>query len=323
MIWLAWLYFAAMLLGGMFLSAFFSGSETGFYRATRVRLLLDALGGDQISRGLLWLINRPSFFVATTLVGNNVANYITSLAIVLITRQVVGSGREWAEMLAPILASPLVFVYGESLPKNLYYHAPNLLLRRGGLLFLLFTVLFSPVALVLWLLGRGLQSLLGESPVQVQLKLARKELEQVLDEGQEAGILLPAQRSLAQNLFAVANRPVAEICTPVARVASVRLGTRTEEVLRLARRHRLAAVPVTRTDSRALEGYVRVIDLRLSQAEIVAEVRPLTTIPHRETHVGALLELESHDELLARVVDEQGQTIGLITAQQLNEPLFR
>ena len=46
MIWIVLLLLAV----GMFLSAFFSGSETGFYRVTRVRLLLDGLGGDLVSR---------------------------------------------------------------------------------------------------------------------------------------------------------------------------------------------------------------------------------------------------------------------------------
>ena len=72
-----------LLLLGLLLSAFFSGSETGFYRVTRVRLVLDGRDGDFISRRLLWLTNNPSVFVATTLVGNNLANYLTSFAIVL------------------------------------------------------------------------------------------------------------------------------------------------------------------------------------------------------------------------------------------------
>ncbi|MDE0818943.1 MAG: DUF21 domain-containing protein, partial [Pirellulaceae bacterium] len=73
----------ALLCIGILSSAFFSGIETGFYRVTRVRLVLDGRDGDWISRSLLWFTNNPSIFVATTLVGNNIANYLTSFAIVL------------------------------------------------------------------------------------------------------------------------------------------------------------------------------------------------------------------------------------------------
>ena len=168
MIWTA-LGLAAV---GLFLSAFFSGSETGFYRVTRMRLVLDALGGDLIARGLLWLTNHPSLFVATTLVGNNLANYATSLAIVMGTRSIVygqehGHGHA-AELIAPLVLAPLLFVYGELLPKNLFLHAPNRLLRKGGPLFLLFVPLFFPISALLWGLNRMLARIVaarkGASP---------------------------------------------------------------------------------------------------------------------------------------------------------------
>ena len=71
-----------VFLVGLMLSAFFSGSETGLYRVSRTRLVLDGLSGSFAGRGLVWMINHPAIFVATTLVGNNLANYLTSLAIV-------------------------------------------------------------------------------------------------------------------------------------------------------------------------------------------------------------------------------------------------
>ena len=77
MIWALLLFVVSILL-----SSFFSGSETGFYRATRVRLTMDALAGSWVARGLIWLTNNPALFVATTLVGNNLANFLTSHAVV-------------------------------------------------------------------------------------------------------------------------------------------------------------------------------------------------------------------------------------------------
>ena len=59
-----------LLLLGLALSAFFSGSETGFYRVTRVRLVMDAKSGRWLSRMLLWLANHSTVVVATVLIGN-------------------------------------------------------------------------------------------------------------------------------------------------------------------------------------------------------------------------------------------------------------
>jgi len=313
----------ALFLIGLFLSAFFSGSETGFYRATRVRLLLDGLAGDPVARGLLWLTNNPAFFVATTLVGNNLANYLTSLAIVLMTQSLFTGQSIAAEILTPVIFTPIVFVYGELMPKYLYYYAPNQLLRRGGPLFLLFACVFAPVSAFLWVLGRALQSLLGQAPLRVRLALARKELQQVLEEGQEAGILQPAQRELAHNLFAVASGRVKSICTPLGRMVSIRQGAKKADVLRIVKRHGSSIAPVVDSSGRDLIGYVRIIDLHLDPSDTVETLRELPTVQADDAHIAALIQLQSTKEELARVVDVDGETIGVLYASELTDPLFR
>lgn len=328
MIWLA----LALFVVGLLLSAFFSGSETGFYRVTRVRLVLDGLSGDPIAKGLHWLTNNPSLFVATTLVGNNLANYLTSLAVVLATGVLFTQHAHLVEMIAPVALAPFLFVYGEALPKNLFYHAPNLLLRRTGPLFLLFVALFAPISALLWTLGQMLQWFVGESPARVQLALARKELSQVLDEGHAAGILRPSQRHLAQGLFAIANQTVAAACVPAARVTTVRIGDSVSDVYRLARRQKLSAIPVIQTVERKRRwvGYVRMIDLALrkrDQAEAaeeptIQEVLPMLDIQHTETQIAALIRMQTARAMLARVVDERGKTIGILSGRQLSESLF-
>jgi CBS domain containing-hemolysin-like protein len=234
----------------------------------------------------------------------------------------LGESHAAVELVGPIVFAPVVFVYGELLPKNLFFLAPNRLLRRFGPLFLLFVLLFGPVAGMLWALGRLLQKVLGEAPEKVRLTLARKELEDVLQQGHDAGILKPAQHRLAQSLFAVANRPVTDFAMPLARVVTARRGDGKKEVLRLARRYRQPALPVIDPQSRELVGYVRMIDLCLSGSETLSELRPLMTIAASETHVGALLSLQTRRESLAKVVDAQGKVQGLVYAQNLNEPLF-
>lgn len=332
----------ALAAVGIFLSAFFSGTETGFYRATRVRLVLDALGGDRIARGLVWLTNHPLVFVATVLVGNNLANYLTVFAIVMGTRSVIGAeaagaSREYAlEMIAPLLLAPVLFVYGELLPKSLFLQAPNRLLRRWGPLFLVFVGLFLPISALLLGLNRLLARFVGESPQQVRLTLARRELRQVLEEGHEAGILHPAQRGLAQGIFAVARQPVSRFTTPLEEIPRARSEMGKEEVLRLARRHRISAVPVESPQNPAeLAGYFRVIDLELSlpseghedaaanRRDEAGPLRPFLEIAEDTTQVAALMQMHSAKEDLARVVGADGATLGIVTADRLREPLFR
>ncbi|MFT7642540.1 MAG: putative hemolysin [Pirellulaceae bacterium] len=312
-----------LFVTGLALSAFFSGAETGFYRVTRVRLVLDGLGGDWIARSLLWLTNNPTLFVATTLIGNNLANYLTSYSMVMGTLIVLGPDSYIAEMLVPIALAPIVFIYGELLPKNLFYSAPNFLLRRGGPLFIFFTVVFAPFSALLWGVGWLLERILGQAPLRVQLALARSELQKILDEGQEVGILQPAQRQLAQSLFAVATEPVSKFSKPVGRFPQVRQGSAKSDILRLARRqHKNVATVIDKKD-RSLIGYVRIVDLYLDESETVTEVRPLMQIPAAESVIESLIKLQQSKEDLACIVDGQENVLGLLFADELIEQLLK
>ena len=318
----SYVWIALLLVVGILFSAFFSGTETGFYRATRVRLVLDALGGSITAKCMLWMINRPSIFVATTLIGNNLANYVTSAAIVMGAEELF-DGSKVADMLAPLVLAPLVFIYGELLPKNLFFHAPNRLLLAGGPLFLACAVLFLPLSLLVWALNKVLQTILGESPQRVRLTLARKELQQVLSEGHQVGLLRPSQQHLAQSLFSMAEQKAIHSAIPAGRITRISHGMSKADVLRLAHRQKVSAYPVEGSDGNLI-GYLRVIDLYLQEAAEIDDIRPLIEIPDDENHLSALMRLQAAGESMGRIVNaSSGETVAIVTAKQLSEPLFR
>lgn len=316
----------AIILGmlGLALSALFSGTETGFYRSTRVRLVLDARSGDWIARGLLFLSTHPSLFVATVLVGNNVANYLVSAAIVMATDLLYTGGGNWPHLLAPLVLAPVLFIYGELLPKDLFFQAPNRLLRKAGPIVLGFAVIFLPISSMLFALSKLLEKLAGESPETVQSTLARRELQRVLDEGHAVGVLHPAQRQLAQGLFAAANQPAGSFATPLARVIRARFDMSKERVIQLAKRYGLTAIPVESfVGGKTHWGYVRLIDLRLSDSAEIAPIRPLLRIRDSEPHIGVLTRMQTSGEPLGLVVNSRGEPVGIVSARSLISPLLR
>ena len=191
---------------------------------------------------------------------------------------------------AALLLAPVLLVYGELLPKNLFLQAPNRLLRRVGGLFLFFVAALFPVSAWLWGLSRVLARWLGASPEPVRLILARRELRRVLDEGHEAGILRPAQRRLAQGIFAIAGRPVSDFLTPLDQLPLATAEMSKQEALALAARRRTAVIPIESAGN--LVGYVRVIDLKLSDAADLGVLRPLLQIREKCNHLAALMRLE-------------------------------
>ena len=313
-----------LLLVSLLLNAFFSGSETGFFRATRLRLVIDALAGDRISRGLLWLVNRPSLFVATGLVGNNLANYGISLAVVMLSQMVFPTGSLVVEIVIPIAVAPLVFVLGDLLPKNLFYDAPNRLLRLCAPLFMVFTWIFIPITLLLWAFGRLLQLLTRTSPQQVRLSLARQELTKLMTEGQEAGILRPVQQTLAQAMLSVASQPVKNFALREGRVVRVTTTMSKSEVLRIAQRNRRTLLPVEDTAAgRRLVGYVRTVDLYLGDSPSLPAPEPLVPLQAEESFLSALRKMNQAEDALGHVVSREGKTVGFVTGRELRTALLR
>ena len=315
MIWIV-----IMLVVGLFLSAFFSGSETGFYRATRTRLALDAMSGDRTSRGLIWFTNNPALFVATTLVGNNLANYLTSGAIVWGTSMIWAQHTDGLDLLISILMTPIIFVYGELMPKNLFFRAPNRLLRLAGPLFLFFAVVFAPLAAILWGLGRLLESIVGESPERLQLRLVRSELKRVLSEGHEAGVLAPTQRQMADGMFEVTTRPLDRYYQPMSRLSVVRRSMSKQEMLRIARR-RQASVLFVQDQRRELIGYYHVVDLHLGEKDSLVP-NAIPRISRREPTIVVLTSLQKADEPFAAIVGDNGRIIGIVDVRQLAQSIL-
>lgn len=300
---------------GLALSAFFSGSETGFYRVTRVRLLIDALGGDWVAKGLLWATNNPALFVATALVGNNVANYLVSYATVFAAGKLFPDYGA-AEIVLTLAMTPIVFIYGELLPKNLFFAAPNRLLRRCAPALSVAGVLFSPISAVMGLVGILLQRL-SKSPAQViRMVLARRELSGVLDEGHAVGLLAPAQRQLAQGTFSAAGKSIREFMIPAARLPQALSTLSREELLTFARRRRQAFVIL-----RGGGGYVRAADCLLHPGEALP-VRDLIDTPVTANFLPALLRMQEANRAVAAVRDGREKIIGYVFAEQLRKALM-
>jgi CBS domain containing-hemolysin-like protein len=314
----------ALFAGALAMNAFFSGAETGFFRLSRLRLVLEAKGGDRWARTLLWFVNQPSVLVATALVGNNLANDLTSLSVVMASEWLFPGGGLVAAVLPPLLVTPFMFICGDLLPKNVFFNAPNRLMRRCAPLVVLSAVAFAPITLVLWLLSLVLQLFTKEGPQEIRLSLARRELTMMLVEGHEAGILRPVQRTLAQSMLALAGRPVKDFASPASRVVRVTTTMSRGEMLRIAQRNRRPLLPLEDPQKkRQLVGFIRTVDLYLDGPDDELNPEPLVELSENETLLSALGKLGVAQGALGHVVSAAGKTVGFVSGRELRLALLQ
>lgn len=309
---------------GLALSAFFSGSETGFYRVPRMRLVIDAVGGSRTARGLLWASNHPEAFVATALVGNNVANYLASSAIVAAAGVLLPAAGLAGEMTLTLVLAPVVFIFGELLPKRAFLQAPYRLLRKcAGALVAAGVVLAAPSSL-LWLASRALSLATGASIQPLRMAVRRRELTDAFAEGHAVGLLSPAQRDLALATFSIGGKPLRDFMTPVARQPRLTKKANREDVLRLARRYRLDAWPIDPdvTEKQAASTFVRASRLVTEAATETLPAEELITLGETTPYLQALTRLESSGLPIAAVRGAGQRITGYVRVERLQQALW-
>ena len=312
-----------MFLLGLRLSAFFSGIETGFYRASYLRMTVDAHAGDRIAKRLVWFAHHPSYFVGTTLIGNNVANYVTTLAIGLAMGAIVHSDSAWVEIGSTLALAPIIFLFAELLPKHLYYRAPMTLLRKDIRWFGVFFRLFYPITLPLVGITRIFERFSRREARPMELVLGRNRLVQVMSQGHREGLLTDTQIRLINGLMHTAGQSVQGSMTPNSRVLGVAESATREEILDHARRFGLSYVPIHRDESPTdWFAYVEVADVAISRDSISALRQPMPEITATASKLETLVRLRQKAKLYGRVTAD-GNVIGIVNEQELVEQLFR
>lgn len=318
-VWLTLAASIALFVLGVRLSAFFSGSETGFYRVSFLRLSIDAHAGDTAAQRLLWFVQNPSYFVATTLVGNNIANYLATVAIGFAVGAVFTTSSVLLEVATTLLFAPVIFLFGELMPKNLYFRAPTELLRRGLPRFRFCYQLFLPVSLPLVWITRLLERLSRSRPHQLDLVLGRHRLSHVLDKGHEHGLLTAVQGVLVHGLLHESSLRAADIMTPADRVLGLEETATRQELIEFARDYGLIHVAIRRSaTTNDWFGYVRLIDLKLQPADSDKLIREMPQINHDATRLAALLTLRENGHALAAVWKD-GVVVGTMSERALIE----
>ncbi len=308
----------------LFMSAFFSGSETGYMSVSRVRLRNLKPAGDPSARRLREHLKRIEDPILTCLIGTNLFNvFFTALVTADFTAR-FGARGSW---LAMVFVSVLVILFGEILPKVLYREFPERMALASAPVVSVAMVLLLPVR---WLLSgyTALWRRLLPEDESDQGGLNRRSLAALLltntapnDDDQRFAETVDRFLELASHPLSRSMRPLGDLETvgPEVTIAECLAGATDSGFSRL---------PVTREDGRDLQGYVLVRDLLFLPREdhdlILPRrfIRPFLLVDERMSPYELFEELRSQDRQLALVVNGNGNPLGMITLEDLIETVI-
>jgi putative hemolysin len=303
----------------LLLEGFFSGSEIGVVSADRVRLRHDAAKGSRGARLAIAMLGKPEWLLSTTLVGTNIAVVTTTTMATALMIELFGETGGW---LAVVLVAPLIWVFGEIVPKSVFQQRADLYTPRVIFPLKFFSWLFFPLLVVFSVLTRFLARVVGETAQGNPFTL-REEIATLLQMSTSGGDIHQHEKIMIRRLFGFEETPVREVMTPLIDVVGIEQGASCAEAMRLAREKEHKRFPVYEQRIDRIVGVINALELLGADpaASIRPYIRPADYVPVSMSIQVLLMDMQRERHQIAVVVDEFGGAEGIVTLEDIIEEI--
>lgn len=314
---LLWVLVACLGLAG---SAMASGLEMGVYALGRLGLESRALRGEATAVMLRGEISRTDRLLSTLLVHNNVCNYVGVLGVSALLGA-TGLGPILTLVVQSAVVTPIILVFGESLPKELfrtgadrltYLFAPVLKGLR------VFYVMTGIVPLVMLASG-ALTKLIGGGGLGGSSD-ARQRMANILKEAGGPTGMTDAHSTLLDRALALGRGRVGDEMLSWAMAQKVHANWPHDRIRRVLGPTPATTVPVTDKHGKLL-GVASAISLLAGEPTDPSTLKPAVLVSPDTPSVVAIRRILTAEADLAIVV-QQGKPVGVVTLNDLTEPLL-
>ncbi len=299
-----------LLLAALSAGALFSAAEAALFSLGSVRLRRMKLRRRLTAPLVRSLLVRPRRLLVTVVIGNMFA---LAAAASLATALGVRVNPLYGPVIAAAVATVIVFVFAETLPKTLGVTWPE----KGAAL----TAPF--IKLVFWVLyplnraALALTDFLAGRPQRRSLDPGVEDIYGLLRESEAGGILDDVEREMIERVVAFADRTAGEIATPRTKIFALNADTTFQEAARAVADSPYARIPVYEDTPENVIGILYVKDILLAGDErppnLRESVRPAYFVPDSQPAVDLFVDFMRNRTHIALVVDEYGSLDGLVT----------
>jgi len=317
--WLVWPLVLAVFAA---VDAMFCGMETGIYVMNKIRLDLRAEGGSRPARLLRDMIRKPRNLLTVLLIGTNLCRYLATFSITSMF-VMAGHGR-WAEWYTLAIATPLLFVLSDSLPKGVFQRQGERLVYRFTWLLrgadLLFRV--TGLSLLVRAVAAGLMRVSGAAR-RVGTPADDQHPGTILAEGYASGVMTHPQSVMADRVMHIAGITLADVMTELGRALTVGPDVTRDELLEQIRDHNFSRLPVIGPAGNVV-GILSVYDVLAQPADGSATdgMAPPLVLPASLEVTAALYRMQRAKRAMAIVEDADGAHVGLVTIKDLVEEII-
>ena len=309
----------------LLLSALFSGSEIAFISANKLRIELKKKKGARRSGILAHFYERPSDFLGTMLVGNNIALVVfTTLMTKLLEPYLIQvTGSDFLILLySTLIITIIVLIFGEFLPKTLFrLFADEILYYLAYPLRFIKFFLALPSWLMIQLSTLLLKMIFGTSVENTETVFTRLDLKDLVNDPRTN-----SQEEIDKEMFGKALNlkeiRAREAMVPRPEIKYIDIRATVEELEQLFKESKLSRIIVVKDEIDNALGYVHHQQLLSNPKTIRSLVMGIPFVPEVMRVTKLLNKFIKEQVNIACVVDEFGGIAGIITLEDIIEEIF-
>ncbi len=313
-------------------SAFFSGMEIAFVSANKLRLELDKKQDSINSRILSIFTKNPGQYIATMLVGNNIALVIYGVAFARLLepffyRVLPSDGA--VLFLQTVTSTLIILVTAEFLPKALFRLNPNIFLRIFAFPLVVFYFLFYPVTRITMSISKLLLNGIfraGIDKEEERIVFSRVDLDHFVNALDRTSILeekdLENEVKLFRNALDFSKVKLREIMVPRTEMVALDITSSMEELRQKFIETGYSRILFYEGNIDNIVGYLHHSMIFASPKSIRPNLKKVLIVPETMPASKLLSKFIQQHRSIAIVVDEFGGTSGMVTSEDILEEIF-
>ncbi|MBE0651277.1 MAG: HlyC/CorC family transporter [Bacteroidales bacterium] len=313
-------------------SAFFSGMEIAFVSSSRLRHELDMKKKLKRARILSTFYANPSRFIGALLLGNNVSLVIYGIAMAKLLEPVIKQylptpldSEFYVLIIQTILATLLILVVAEFIPKVLFRIQPDGLLKTFAVPAWLFYYLFYPFIF----LYIGISELILKGVFRLRISNEEYSFSAIdlneyvqdlnIEDNDQA---FNQEIQMIQNAMDFKHVKLRDCMVPRTEIVALEINEPPDLLRNLLSETGHSKIMIYEQSIDNILGYVHAYDMFSRPASIRAVLRQVEIFPETTTAKRALNDFIIKHKSVAVVVDEFGGTSGMVTMEDIIEEIF-
>ena len=306
------------------LSAFFSGMEIAFVSANKLKVELDKQSGKVYSKLLEGVLQSPARFIATMLVGNNIALVVYGVMMAKLLAPFIADYSQSSFVVLlfqTIISTLIILVTAEFLPKVFFRINPNQFLKVFAFPLFLFYYLLWPIVRITIVLSKLGLKIIGAPLEEEDAAFKKVDLEDYLKSSVKSE-QEDVEVQMLQNALDFSNVKVRECMVPRTEIIAVELDQSIEELAKIFIETKLSKVLIYKGNIDRLIGYANSLEIFKNPQSIRSILRPIPFVPESMLANELLETFSKERKAVAAVVDEFGGTSGIVTVEDVMEEIF-